>query len=310
MNKDAIAAGFSRAAPTYDDFAEAQRRMAERLAAMLPSAAELGAPMAASAAFAPAKSFKSLGSLRSFEPSGPGAEPIVELGCGTGLLTEMLLARYPGVPLRGVDLAPGMIEHCRRRFAGAPGVAFEVADAEHWRPAGPAALVVSNCTFQWLHDPQAALAAIRGYLAPGGRLAVGAMLAGSLAELDASHRAATGGAPMPSLDLWDAERWMAALAEAGLRPLEPPTATADLPIPCADPLAVMRALRGIGARLGGQDARKRGDAPGAPLSAEVMRRLDRHYREHFPVLPDGDATDGRVVATYRAMFILAEAAES
>jgi malonyl-CoA O-methyltransferase len=259
LDKAAVAERFSRAAETYDASAEAQRRMAERLASILPAAVD-------------------------------GA--IVDLGCGTGLMTARLLERYPKARVHGIDLAPGMVERCRRRFAGESRARFTVADADLFTPDEPASLVVSNCAFQWLAEPEAALTRIRGYLAPGGRLAIGTLLEGSLAELAESHEAATGGA-MPALDLWDDAEWRRAMTAAGLRTL-PETRAETLAIDYAGALDLMRALRAIGAHFGTAAGRR-------PLLAGKMRRLDEEYRRRF-----ADPATGRVRATYRALLLLAE----
>jgi SAM-dependent methyltransferase len=50
---------------------------------------------------------------------------VVEIGCGRGRWTQFLLRHCAEVT--AVDLAPGCVEHCRRRFAGTPGLrALEV----------------------------------------------------------------------------------------------------------------------------------------------------------------------------------------
>ncbi|MFG3437842.1 class I SAM-dependent methyltransferase [Nonomuraea sp. NPDC047897] len=50
-----------------------------------------------------------------------GAGPIADLGCGPGHYTAYLHAR--GLPVFGIDLAPGMIEQARQEH---PGIRFEV----------------------------------------------------------------------------------------------------------------------------------------------------------------------------------------
>ena len=134
LDKEAIAARFSRAASTYDGAAIVQRLMAERLVALLPEYEGL---------FAASKSHDD--------------DTILELGCGTGLLTELLVTRYPNALLHAIDLAPGMIEHCRRRFDKQSGTVFEIGDAELFQPSFKPPLVAANCTFQWLADPEGAL---------------------------------------------------------------------------------------------------------------------------------------------------------
>jgi tRNA (cmo5U34)-methyltransferase len=52
-------------------------------------------------------------------PFPPGASPrILDLGAGTGLLAERLLARWPRARIELVDLSGEMLERARLRFAG------------------------------------------------------------------------------------------------------------------------------------------------------------------------------------------------
>src|SRR5579863_3610276 len=44
---------------------------------------------------------------------------IVDLGCGTGTVLELLRRRFGESQLIGVDLSPEMIDRCTRRFPGA-----------------------------------------------------------------------------------------------------------------------------------------------------------------------------------------------
>lgn len=54
------------------------------------------------------------------------AAPVcVDIACGTGDLVGLLLERYPGAKVTGIDLTPAMLERARRRF---PGVAFVQGD--------------------------------------------------------------------------------------------------------------------------------------------------------------------------------------
>ena len=98
IQTDGIAKSFSHAAETYDHWARPQRIMAKTLMACLP------------------------------ETLGEG--PILDVGCGTGLLTEYLLQKYSDRSLLGIDIAPGMIAHCETHFTGNPNAGFAVADGE------------------------------------------------------------------------------------------------------------------------------------------------------------------------------------
>jgi malonyl-CoA O-methyltransferase len=97
---------------------------------------------------------------------------VLELGCGTGLFSRHLLARYPDGTFLLTDLAPSMVEHCRSNLAdtGKQSVSFDIMDAARPTADGPFDLIATSMTLHWLSDPAAALAALRRRLAPGGVL--------------------------------------------------------------------------------------------------------------------------------------------
>jgi tRNA (cmo5U34)-methyltransferase len=51
------------------------------------------------------------------EAVGAGEFRCVDLGVGTGLLSDMILARFPGAQIEGIDLAPKMLDAARERLA-------------------------------------------------------------------------------------------------------------------------------------------------------------------------------------------------
>lgn len=85
----------------------------------------------------------------------PGSDLVVEIGCGTGLLSERL------APLAGrylaTDIAPEMLERCRQRLGQLPQASFAVADGESITFDAPPAAIVSNLAAQWFSDPVAGL---------------------------------------------------------------------------------------------------------------------------------------------------------
>ena len=56
---------------------------------------------------------------------------VVDMGCGPGNSTELLVERFPGAEVVGLDTSPNMLAEARERV---PGARFDVADANTWVP--------------------------------------------------------------------------------------------------------------------------------------------------------------------------------
>lgn len=121
MSKTHIVSSFDAAAAVYDRHAGIQRRVATRLADLL------------------------------LETRATSPKRILEIGCGTGYLTERLLNDYPQAEVIASDFAPAMVETTRRRLAGFPAATrlqTLVCDGERLPFAG-VDWIVSSMTFQW-----------------------------------------------------------------------------------------------------------------------------------------------------------------
>ncbi|MEH2322526.1 MAG: methyltransferase domain-containing protein [Nostoc sp.] len=93
----------------------------------------------------------------------PG-ESILDLGCGTGQLTEKIA--QAGAEVMGVDHAPAMIEKARENY---PHIRFDVADARNFQVDKPLDAVFSNAVLHWVKQADSAIASIHQSLKPGGR---------------------------------------------------------------------------------------------------------------------------------------------
>jgi SAM-dependent methyltransferase len=103
-----------------------------------------------------------------------GDQPrVVDLGAGTGTGTLALAEHLPGARLTAVDMDDDMLDHLRRRAAGA-GLGDRVrtvrADLDGDWPAdlGPADLVWASASMHHLADPVRTLAQVGATLRPGG----------------------------------------------------------------------------------------------------------------------------------------------
>lgn len=94
---------------------------------------------------------------------------VIDLGCGPGNSTELLLQRYGQAQITGLDSSPAMLASARQRL---PALAFELGDIAAWQPALPVDLVYANAALQWVTDHERLLPRLLQALAPGGVLAV------------------------------------------------------------------------------------------------------------------------------------------
>ena len=219
-----IAAGFGASAAAYERHAGLQRAVAGKLAGYLP---KLEAPF------------------------------VLELGCGTGLLSRHLVQLYPRGYFVLTDVAPAMIAECRRNLAGlGPAhVSFEVMDAGEAGGHAGLDLIVSSMTLHWLAQPVRSLERLTRLLAPGGVLFYAALGPDSFAE----WRATLAAEALPS-GLVDIPPLPGTFAEERLTP-DP------------DALSFLRRIKAVGGLTPREGY--------APLSAGALRRAIRAADAQF-----------------------------
>jgi trans-aconitate 2-methyltransferase len=94
---------------------------------------------------------------------------VVDLGCGPGNSTELLVERYPDSNVVGLDSSPDMLRKARERL---PKCEFIEADIATWTPDARTDLLFANAVIQWLPDHTAVLRRLLRALPEGGVLAV------------------------------------------------------------------------------------------------------------------------------------------
>ncbi|MDQ7958110.1 MAG: trans-aconitate 2-methyltransferase [Pseudomonadota bacterium] len=100
------------------------------------------------------------------------AARVVDLGCGPGNSTELLVRRFPQAQVTGTDNSEAMLVSARERL---PQARFELSDIATWAPAADAGapdLIYANAALQWVPDHEALIPRLFAALAPGGVLAV------------------------------------------------------------------------------------------------------------------------------------------
>lgn len=91
-------------------------------------------------------------------------ERILDLGCGTGHLTEQIAAS--GAKVVGVDRSSDMIRQAREKY---PALQFEVLDAREIAWSEPFDAVFSNAALHWIKEPEKVITRIATVLRPRGR---------------------------------------------------------------------------------------------------------------------------------------------
>lgn len=142
-----IARSFSRAATSYNHAARLQKTVSEALVATLPA-----------------------------QLTGN----IIDLGCGTGFISQALQKKSPSTTIFSIDLAAGMLQQARQlpAFIGAQADMTKLPLSEN-----SADWLLSSLALQWIENPLACFQEWRRVLTPGGQLLFATLLPGTLHEL-------------------------------------------------------------------------------------------------------------------------------
>jgi trans-aconitate 2-methyltransferase len=97
-----------------------------------------------------------------------GDEVVLDAGCGTGRVTEVLLDAVPDGKVLAVDADPAMVEEARKVLGDRAPV--DVGDLTTYQPPEPVDVVFSTATFHWILDHRALFENLHRMLRPGGRL--------------------------------------------------------------------------------------------------------------------------------------------
>jgi trans-aconitate 2-methyltransferase len=220
---------------------------------------------------------------------------VIDLGCGPGNSTELLVAHYPDAEVIGLDSSPNMLAQARARL---PGCAFIEADLVSWTPPPGTDLLFANASFQWLPDHPAAMRRLLQVLEPDGVLAVQMPDNTDEPALALMSRVAGSGP-------WAGNR---ALASAAREPLPRPETYYDLLKPLCAQLDVWHIVynhvmadhAAIVEWFKGSALRPYLEALEPALRADFLAAYIEEIKQHY-----GARHDGRVLLPFPRVFILA-----
>ena len=103
----------------------------------------------------------------------PKGARVLEVGCGNGASTKLIMQHVDPAQLVGIDPSPVFVEMAGATCAGDPRVSFAIGDAAVTGQADAFFdLVIAHTVYSHLVDPREALAEARRVLRPGGQLVI------------------------------------------------------------------------------------------------------------------------------------------
>ncbi len=218
-------------------------------------------------------------------------DSVLELGCGTGFLTQELCKRFPSSTIDAIDISPEMIELAQEALPNSP-VRWQVADMNQWHRPQHYDLVASSTVLHWANPLGPLMQNIHRQLSNRGKLVAAIMANGTLTELHQLRQEITPGRepvqPLPS-----EQQLRTALAEARLEICQWEQVAYQQAFSSSRDL--FRTLRHSG-------------FTGGPFASSSDQRLNRTELEQLIQLYQQryEDSEGNVQATFRVIYLIAQ----
>ncbi|MBF0371391.1 MAG: methyltransferase [Magnetococcales bacterium] len=194
----------------------------------------------------------------------PSRPKVLEVGCGSGFLSEVMVKRYPEGRFLFTDIAPAMVARCRQHLESGNRSAshrFAVMDGSNPALEERFDLIAGSMAFQWFADLKQSLSRLTAHLEPGGCLAFATLGSGTFQEWHGACERA--GLPKGTPIYPSAAQWPEIWPGGGVGEMEEEWFTVRHP----SGAEFLRDLKRIGAQTPAPDYR--------PLSPGALRSLLR-----------------------------------
>lgn len=138
IEKERIKENFSKGAENYDRYAKVQMEMANEL-------------------------------IKKIVKSGQ-FQSILEIGCGTGIFSKLLVENFKNSSFKFIDISEVMVKSTKEKLGDREQFEFLCCDGENYSN-GKYELICSNAVFQWYEDIASAIERYYAMLKSGGILA-------------------------------------------------------------------------------------------------------------------------------------------
>lgn len=255
INKDKVKRRFSKNAKTYDKYANVQKLMGNKLIELLED-----------------KQF----------------DKILEIGSGTGYVTDLLRKKYPHADITAMDIAEGMIDLTSKKMQGL-NINFICGDFELADIQDKYDLIISNATIQWFNNHKTSVNKMKSLLNDNGVICISTFGSKTFKELHDTYKALQDNSMdyiKPGQDFYDSDRleelMRSEFASENIRVLD------EIYVEkFHDCMSFFNSIKKIGAN----NASSSSSVKDPKFILKVIEHYENNYKE-----------DNRVYATYEGLF--------
>jgi malonyl-CoA O-methyltransferase len=191
---------------------------------------------------------------------------ILDVGMGTGWLTNRLALLFPEAKVVGIDFADGMVEEAKKKEGDFSSIQADARNLPFQEKTFD--IIVSNLAYQWVEDLAEAFRSSFTVLKPKGKIYLTIFGKNTLKELFTALEQSEG--PKAITRLAGQTQIEAALNQAGFQNLE--TSSETIKVHFKDMMALVKWLKEIGANVLQKDIY---------VGRDLLARANEYYKEHF-----------------------------